>query len=81
MVVRLGQQYNVEEKPTVILYTSINRHAGTPKTKQKQRINSTSLNRVAIIYKNSAIEPYNNRGLQFTEHYDIIISGECSINY
>ena len=30
MVVTLGQQYNVEEKPTVILYTYINRHAGTP---------------------------------------------------
>ena len=29
MVVTLGQQYNVGEKPTVILYTYINRHAGT----------------------------------------------------
>ena len=27
MVVTLGQQYNVGEKPTVILYTYINRHA------------------------------------------------------
>ena len=25
-----NQQYNVGEKPTVILYTYINRHAGTP---------------------------------------------------
>ena len=25
----LGQQYNIGEKPTVILYTYINRHAGT----------------------------------------------------
>ena len=34
MVVTLGQQYNTGEKPTVILYTYINRHAGTPnKTK------------------------------------------------
>ena len=34
MVVTLSQQYNVGEKPTVILYTYINRHAGTPnKTK------------------------------------------------
>ena len=31
MVVTLGQQCNVEEKPTVILYTYINRHAGTSK--------------------------------------------------
>ena len=29
MVVTLGQQYNVGEKPTVKLYTYINRHAGT----------------------------------------------------
>ena len=35
-VVTLGQQYNVGEKPTVILYTSyINRHAGTPNKKRK----------------------------------------------
>ena len=30
MVVTLGQQYNVGEKPTVILYTYINRHAEPP---------------------------------------------------
>ena len=28
MVVPLGQQYNIGEKPTVILYSYINRHAG-----------------------------------------------------
>ena len=34
MVVIFGQQYNVGEKHAVILYTYINRHAGTPnKTK------------------------------------------------
>ena len=33
MVVTLGQQYNVGEKPTVILYTYIKRHySGTPKS-------------------------------------------------
>ena len=32
-----GQQYNVGEKPTVILYTHINRHGGTPNKKQKQK--------------------------------------------
>ena len=43
MVVTLGLQYNIEEKPTVILYTYyINRHAGTPdKNKTKQNIFST----------------------------------------
>ena len=31
MVVKLGQQYNTGEEPTVMLYTYyINRHAGTP---------------------------------------------------
>ena len=38
MVVTLGQQYHVGENPTVILYTCVNRHAGTPnKTKTKTR--------------------------------------------
>ena len=32
-VITSGQQYNIGEKPSVILYTSyINLHAGTPKT-------------------------------------------------
>ena len=30
VIVTLGQQYNVGEKPTVILYTFIKRLAGTP---------------------------------------------------
>ena len=49
MVVTLGQQYNIGEKPTVILYTYINRHAGTQKKKQRKQ-NSTSSNMVVIIY-------------------------------
>ena len=36
MVVNLGQQFNIGDKPTVILYTYINRDAGAPnKTKEK----------------------------------------------
>ena len=37
MVVALGQQYNVGEKPIVILflYTYISRHAGTPDQEAK----------------------------------------------
>ena len=50
MVVTLGQQYNVGEKPIVILYTYINRHAGTPEKQQKQKQCSTSSNMVVIIY-------------------------------
>ena len=30
MVVTFGQQFNVGDKPIVIPYTHINRHAGTP---------------------------------------------------
>ena len=37
MVVTLGQQYNIGEKPTVILYTYINRHAGTPDKNSKNK--------------------------------------------
>ena len=35
MVVTLGQQYNVGEKPIVILYTYINRHAGVVSRSQE----------------------------------------------
>ena len=63
MVVTLGQQYNVGEKPTVILYTYINRHAGPPNI-TKQKTMQYVVERVAKIYDNiSAIEPsYKNRG-------------------
>ena len=44
MVITLGQQYNVGEKPTVILYTHINRHAGTPtKPIHHQTINTNPI--------------------------------------
>ena len=37
-VITLGQQYNAGEKPSVMLYTYINRHAGTPdKNKNKNK--------------------------------------------
>ena len=42
--VTLGQQYNIGEKSTVILYTYINRHAGTPDRHQTQKQCSTSSN-------------------------------------
>ena len=38
MALSLGQQYNVGEKPIVVLYTYINRHAGTP---NKRKIKDT----------------------------------------
>ena len=37
-IVTLGQQYNIREKPTVILYTTyINRHGGTPEKQRRQK--------------------------------------------
>ena len=80
MVVPLGQQYNIGEKATVMLYTYIiNRHTGIPPDKTKQKYCSTQLNRLIIIYDNSFIDPclitiraYN---LERKERY-YIVSGE-----
>ena len=45
MVVTLGQQYyNIGEKPTVILYTYINRIAGTPEKQRRQNMKHGSNN-------------------------------------
>ena len=66
MVVTLGQHYNVRERPTVILYTYINRHAGPPDTTKTKDNIVHNYKGVVIIYDNNAIEPYNNRGLGST---------------
>ena len=39
MVVTLGQQYNVGEKPTPLYCTLVNRHAGTSDKKKKENRN------------------------------------------
>ena len=50
MQITLGQQYNVGEKPTVVLYIYINRHAGiivdhsTRNTHTSYRISQTLIN-------------------------------------
>ena len=49
LIVTLGQQYKIGKKPTIILYTYINRHAGTPEKQRKQKHCSTSSNMVVII--------------------------------
>ena len=49
MVVTLNQQYNIGEKPTDILYTYINRHAGTPEKHQNQKHCSTSSNNMVVV--------------------------------
>ena len=57
MQITLGQEYNVGEKPTVILYIYINRHAGTPEKtlKTNQRQCSTPSHMVVVIYITKAI--------------------------
>ena len=62
MVVTLGQQYNVGEKPTVILYTSINHHAQPPIITQHNHCSST-LKEDGTNVDNSTIELYKDRGL------------------
>ena len=47
MVVTLGQQYNVGEKPPVILlYTYINHHAGTNKNNVVHKTNKKDTNNI-----------------------------------
>ena len=57
MQITLGQQYNVGEKPTVILYTYINHHAGTPEKifKTNQRQCSIPSHMVVVIYITKAL--------------------------
>ena len=57
MVVTSGQQYNVGERPTVILHTYINSHAGSLNTTKRKDIQYT-IKKLVIIYNNNSIEPY-----------------------
>ena len=62
-VVTLGQHYNVRKKPTVILYTYIDRHARPSNNSKKNTVPQYITKQVIIIYDKKAIEPYKNRGL------------------
>ena len=67
MVVTLGQQYHVGEKPTVILCTYINRHAGTPnKTKTKDTM---SVDYSSICYIGSSIGEVSMKALRMVITY------------
>ena len=50
MQITLGQQYNVGEKPTVILYIYINRHVGTPENIKNKRQCNTPSHMVVVMY-------------------------------
>ena len=69
MVITLGQQYN-GEKPTVILYTYINRHAGTPtkgKTKFSLNTSSNNKNKSNPILETSTAEDHDDENLHNPE--------------
>ena len=55
MILTLGEEYHVGEKPTVILYTYINRHAGTPKQNKDKVHDMMSLDYSSICYIRSKI--------------------------
>ena len=49
VIVTLDQQYNVGEKPTVLLYTYINHHAVPPKHNKREDTVCSTVKRVVII--------------------------------
>ena len=53
-VVTSGQQYNIGEKPIVILYSYINRHAGTQKPQSRNTVN------LGIQYVQLRVPDYSN---------------------
>ena len=86
MVVTLGQQYNTGEKPTVILYTYINRHSGTAdKNKTKSflvhnKICNNSINSAIDLYttktfmiKRNTFTFYNKSAGTFYDVYKILL--------
>ena len=62
VVTLLGQKYNVGEKPTVILYTYINRHAGTPEKQQKKQNNVVVCMYVCMYVWSSHTAEYGSTG-------------------
>ena len=74
----LGQQYNTGEKPTVVLYTYINRHAGTPdknKTKTCWVHNKIGLKLLYTVIIVPSAFPYTTRAcsLEHRQCYNIVI--------
>ena len=68
MVITLGQQYNVGEKPTVILYTYyINRHAGTPTKGKTKQYTSNNKDRYNTIIETRTAEDDDDENLHNPE--------------
>ena len=68
MVITLGQQYNnVGEKPTVILYTYINRHAGTPTKGKPNNTSSNNKDKYNTIIETRTAEDHDDENLHNPE--------------
>ena len=63
MVITLGQQYNVGEKPTVILYTYINQHSGTPTKGRQTDTSSNNKDKSNTIIETSTAEDHDDENL------------------
>ena len=74
VITLLGQQYNVGEKPTVILYTYINRHAGTPHQQKGRQTNTSSNNKDKsnTIIETSTAEDHGDENLHIQVHDPVI---------
>ena len=72
MVITLGQQYNVGEKPTVILYTYINRHAGTPTKGKTNHTSSNIKDKSNTIIETSTAEDHDD-GIFIIQVHDPVI--------
>ena len=81
MAVTLGQQYDIGEKPTVILCTYINRHGGTPEKQRKNKIKNSTSN-IVVIYcylggANPAVNtPWPSRGTRIESCDFIVLIGD-----
>ena len=72
MEITLGQQCNVGENPTVILYTYINRHAGTPEKHEKQNRDNvfhSTLSNMVYYYRNGKTKPFYTTPIGGTLYY------------
>ena len=80
MVVTLSQQYNnVEEKPTVVLYTYVNLHVGTPnKTKTKGHDDELGLQLLLITLGLGSNEWVSIKEIIFKSWIEMIV-GNCPI--
>ena len=67
MVITLGQQYYVGEKPTVILYTCINRHSGTPTKGRQNNTSSNNKDKYNTIIETRTAEDHDDENLHNPE--------------